>query len=177
MLPTFEFGGTPLTHRGETALYVTGGQAISRPDPDSHRNLGLFASMYYNFANSEAIRYSIRGGIVKAGTFKSRGHDTAGMAFSPTYFTAKEVAYLTGMRSKAGGEGRVPSSDWNLELNYGYELAPGIVLRPNIQYVIHPDSRYTPSYPSNIPNAFVIGLQINANVGTLFNLPQVPQNR
>jgi len=173
MQPTFEFGGTPLTHRGEIALYVTGGQAISRPDPNSHRNLGLFASMYYNFANSEAIRYSIRGGIVKAGTFKSRGHDTAGLAFSPTCFTSKEVAYLTGMRSKAGGEGRVPSNEWNLELNYGYELAPGVVLRPDVQYVIHPDSRYTPSYPSNIPNAFVIGLQVNANIGTLFNLPQV----
>jgi porin len=172
-LPFYQFGGTKLTHRGETALYVAAGQAISRPDPDSHRNLALFASMYLNFANSEAIKYSIRFGIVKAGTFGSRGHDTVGLGFSPTTFTSKEVAYLTGMRIEAGGKGRVPSSEWNLELNYGYEVAPGIVLRPNIQYVIHPDSRYTPSYPSDIPNAFVIGLQINANIGTLFNLPQV----
>jgi porin len=173
MLPTFEFGGTPLTHRGETALYVTGAQAISRPDPNSHRNLGVFGSMYYNFTKNEAISYAIRGGIVKAGTFKFRGHDTVGLAFSPTYFTSKEVAYLTGMRAKAGGAGRAPSSEWNIELNYGYELAPGVVLRPNLQYVIHPDSRYTPSFPSNIPNAFVLGLQINANMGTLFNLAQI----
>jgi porin len=92
MLPLFQFGGTRLTHRGETALYVTGGQAISRPDPNSHRNLALFGSMYYNFADGEAIRYSIRAGIVKAGTFKSRGHDTAAFGISPTSFTSREIA-------------------------------------------------------------------------------------
>jgi porin len=172
-LPFYQFGGTHLTHRGETALYVAAGQAIARPDPNSHRNIGLFGSLYLNFADSEAVRYSVRFGVVKAGTFPSRGHDTVGLGISPTAFTSKEVAYLTGRRSHAGGTGRVPSSEWNLELNYGYELAPGVVLRPNLQYVVHPDSRYTPSYPSNIQNAFVIGLQMNANLGTLFNLPQV----
>ena len=149
------------------------GSSFVGSDPNSHRNLGVFGSMYYNVADSEAISYSIRGGIVKAGTFKSREHDTAGLALSPTYFTSKEVANLTGLRTKAGGQGQVPSSEWNIELNYGYELAPGIVLRPNLQYFVHPDSRYTPSYPSNIPNAFVMGLQINANPGTLFSLPQL----
>ena len=61
----------------------------------------------------------------------------------------------------------------NLELNYGYEVAPGVVVRPKLQNVVHPDSRYTPSDPNEIPNAFVLGVQINASIGTLFNLPQI----
>lgn len=55
----------------------TGSSSVGS-DPNSHRNLGVFGSMYYNFADSEAISYSIRGGIVNAGTFKSREHDTQG---------------------------------------------------------------------------------------------------
>ena len=50
-------------------------------------------------------------GIVKAGTFKSRDHDTAGFVLSPTVFTGKEINYLSGMRKKAGGTGTVPSRE------------------------------------------------------------------
>jgi hypothetical protein len=46
------------------------------------------------------------------------------------------------------------------------------VLRPNVQYIVNPDSRYTPTFLHNISNVFVVGLQVNANLDVLFDFPQ-----
>ena len=170
-LPLFQYGGPPLVHRGETALYATGAQVIRRPDRASRRNVALFGSIYYNFADSEAMQYTIKGGIVKTGTFRTRSRDTLCFGVSPIAFTAKEVAYLSGLRAQGGGVGQVPSHEAVFEANYGYWLASGVVLRPDLQYIVHPDSRYTPTFPHKIPNVFVVGLQVNANLDTLFGLP------
>ncbi|MBS1842076.1 MAG: carbohydrate porin [Acidobacteria bacterium] len=170
-LPLFQFGGTPLSHYGETAFYATGAQVIQRTDRASRRNVALFGSIYYNFADSEAIKYAIKGGVVKTGTFGKRPGDTLGFAVSPVAFTDKQVEFLSGMRAKGGGVGRVPSHEVVFEANYGYRLASGVVLRPNVQYIVNPDSRYTPTFPRDIPNVFAVGLQINANLDALFGLP------
>lgn len=170
-LPLFQYGGTPLSHYGETAFYATGAQVIQRDDCVSRRNVALFGSVYYNFADSEAMKYTIKGGIVKTGTFQRRPGDTLGFAVSPIAFTAKEVANLSGRRANGGGVGQVPSHEVVFEANYGYLLASGVVLRPNLQYEVLPDSRVTPTFPHNIPNVFVVGLQVNANLDALFGLP------
>lgn len=97
--------------------------------------------------------------------------DTLGFAVSPIAFTAKEVAYLTGMRANGVGVGQVPSHEVVFEANYGYRLASGVVLRPRLQYNVLPDSRVTPTFPHNISNVFVVGRQVKANLDALFGLP------
>jgi porin len=172
-LPLFEFGGAPLTHHGETAIYVTGGRVIWRPDLSTHRNIALFGSVYYNLVDSEAIQYALKWGLVQTGPFAVRPNDTLCLGMAMISFTSKDVESLSGMRSNGGGTGRVPGQEWIVELNYGCQLAPGVVVRPNLQYIIKPDPGYTPTYPRNIPNAFVIGLQITASLDTLFGLPHI----
>lgn len=66
---------------------------------------------------------------------------------------------------------KVASHEVVFEANYGYHFASGVVLRPNIQYIVNPDSRYTPTFPHNIPNVFAVGLQVNANIDALFGFP------
>ncbi len=170
-LPLFQYGGTPLSHYGETAFYATGAQVIQSADRTERRNVALFGSIYYNFADSEALKYTTKGGVVKTGTFRSRPGDTLGFAVSPIAFTTKEVAFLSGMRAKGGGVGQVPSHEVVFEANYGYRLASGVVLRPNVQYIVNPDSRVTPMFPRSIPNVFAVGFQVNANLEALFGLP------
>jgi porin len=170
-LPLYRYGGMPLNHYGETAIYATGAQVIQRADRASRRNVALFGSVYYNLADSEAMQYTFKGGVVKNGTFRRRPSDTLGIALSPISFTAKEVAYLSGMRANGGGVGQVPSHEVAFEANYGYRLASGVVLRPNFQYIVYPDSRYRPTFPRGIPDVFVIGFQVNANLDALFGLP------
>ena len=74
-LPRFQYGGTPLDHRDETAVYATGAQVIRRQAPTPRPNLTLFGSMYYNFANSEAMKYAIKAGIAQTGLFQRRTDD------------------------------------------------------------------------------------------------------
>jgi porin len=173
--PIVRFGGTPLTHHGDTAVYATAGQVVWRPDQVTRRYLALFGSIYCNFEDSNAIGYTLKGGVVKTGTFASRASDTLNFGLAVIGFTSKEVDFLSAARRSGGGSGRVPSEEVVLEANYGYQLASGVVVRPNLQYIIHPDSRYTPNYPRDIPNAFVVGLQINVAADTFFGLPHIRQ--
>jgi porin len=174
-LPIITFGGTPLTHHGDTAFYMTAGQVIWRPDKVTHRYLALFGSIYYNFEDSNAIQYTLKGGIVKTGTFASRPSDTLDLGVAMIGFSSKEIDFLSAARRAGGGSGRVPSQEVVLEVNYGYQVAPGVVVRPNLQYIINPDSRYTPNFRRDIPNAFVVGLQINVAADTFFRLPHIGQ--
>ena len=171
-LPLYQYGGTPLSHYGETAFYATGAQVFQRADRVSRRNVAVFGSVWYNFADSEAMKYTIKGGVVKTGTFQRHPSDTLGFAVSPIAFTAKEVAYLSGMRANGGGVGQVPSHEAVFEANYGYRLASGVVLRPNLQYEVFPTQGLRQRSPSNIPNVFAVGLQMNANLDELFGFPQ-----
>jgi carbohydrate-selective porin OprB len=67
--------------------------------------------------------------------------------------------------------GQVSSHEVVFEANYGYTLASGVVLRPNLQCIVHPNSRHMPTFPPNIPNVFVVGLQVNAALDVLLGLP------
>lgn len=166
-------GGTPKRHRGETAVYFTGGQVLLRPDASSRRNLAAFGSVYYNLDDNEAIQYTVKGGVVQTGTFANRDEDTLGLAVSQVRFSGKEVDYLSGMRSVGGGHSGVESHEEIVELNYGIHVAQGVTLMPNIQYTFNPDTRYTPTSPRDIPNTLVLGLQLNVSFDKFLGLPHM----
>lgn len=173
-LPLFAYGGTPLIHHGETAIYATGGQVVWRPDHESQRNVAVFGSVYYNLVESESIQYAIKAGVVQTGPFATRPNDTLSLGMAVVSLTSKEVDFLSGMRSNGGGSGRVPGEEWIVELNYGFQLLPGMVVRPNLQYIVNPNPGYTPTFPHNIPNVFVVGLQATVSLDTLFAMPHLP---
>jgi len=172
-LPYVEYGGKKLQHRDEVASYVTADKIIYSDNSSPSRNIALFGSYYKNFADSEAIRDTWKFGVVKTGTFPSRDHDTLGVAISQVRFTSKEVDYLTARRQEGGGSGRVASDEWIFEVGYGYQWKPGLIIRPNVQWLIRPDPRYTPTYPKQISNALVVGIQVNVSLDRLFNFPHM----
>ena len=169
----WKYGGSPKTQRGETAVYLTGGQVLQRPDVSSRRNLAAFGSVYYNLDDAEAIQYTLKAGLVKTGTFAGRDEDTVGLGVSQVRFSSKEVDYLSGMRSVGGGHSNVSSHEEIVELNYGIHVAPGVVLMPNIQYTFNPDTRYTPTTPRDIQDTLVLGLQLNISFDKFMGLPHM----
>lgn len=167
------YGGARLTHRHGNGIYIMGDQVLSRPDLKSRRNLAMFASMVYNRSDAEAIKYTAKVGLVKTGTFAGRDSDTFGVVASTLKMPDKQVAFLSERRALGGGAGRVNSEGYVLEAAYSYALAPGVTVAPNIQYLHKPDSRVTPNYPRDIQDALVLGVRINANLGSLFNFPRI----
>jgi porin len=167
-----QFGGTRQTYRHDRGMYVMGDQTISRPDPNSKRNVAVFGSFLYNHGNFEPLQYTAKLGIVKTGTFAGRDADTLGLVMSDLSFSNKQVKFLSERRAKGGGTGTVPSHGYVIEAAYSYALAPGVTIAPNIQYLVNPDSRVTPNHPTDIPDALVLGVRFMANFGALFNFPR-----
>lgn len=166
------FGGTRLTHQHDNGVYVMGDQVISRPNLKSKRNLAVFGSVLYNRGDFEPLQYTAKIGLVKTGTFEGRDNDTFGIVASDLKFSDKQVKFLSERRAKGGGSGTVPKHGYVFEAAYSYALAPGVTIAPNLQYLLQPDSRVTPNYPKDIPDAFVVGVRIMANFGAFFNLPR-----
>jgi porin len=167
------FGGTQLTHTGEGGMYVMGDQVVSRPDPNSRRNIALFGSFLTDFSNTDPVKYAGKFGVVKTGTFEGRKNDTIGLAFSDTVFSSAEIAYLSQLRRIGGGFGTVANNEYTIEAMYGYALAPGVIVRPDIQYVINPYPQYAPTTPRPIPNALVAGVQITVNIPDALGMPKL----
>jgi porin len=57
-----------------------------------------------------------------------------------------------------------------MELNYGAQLTPTVRVMPNLQYIVNPDQSAEPYRPTNIPNAFVVGVKFTIDLGKLFGL-------
>jgi porin len=95
------------------------------------------------------------GGFVLYGPMSKRPKDFGGVA-------VVYGAYSADMAAAAGND--VPNArsavssvrdfEMTLEATYGLELLPGLVLQPDLQYIIHPSGK------SSIPNALAIGLNV-----------------
>jgi porin len=172
-MPYVEYGGQKLKHRDEVASYITVDKVVYSDRTSPERNVALFGSYYRNFADTEAIKDTWKFGVVKTGTFPGRDHDTFGVAASQVRFTPKEIDYLTAKRRAGGGKGVVASDEWIFEVGYGYQLSRGVMIRPNVQWLIRPDPRYTPTYPKQISNALVVGLQVSISLDQMGQLPHL----
>jgi porin len=148
-------------------IYALADQTISRPDPRSPRNLAVFGRVFYNAGADSTIDWFASAGFVKTGTFKGRDNDTIDFIVSNTRFSDAEVEYLRELRAKAGGHGTPPRNEIVGEVNYGFAVASGVRLLPNLQYEINPDPINATKYPKDIPSAIVVGLRIDVRFGQL----------
>ncbi|WP_266180353.1 carbohydrate porin [Dyella humicola] len=149
-------------------VYALADQVVWRPDPMSQRNLALFGRAFYNAGAPTAIDSFAAIGLVKTGTFAGRDQDTIGVLVSDVRFSSEELEYLRELRKKAGGVGKPHRDEIIGEVNYGYAVAPGIRVLPNIQFDIHPDSINAPHSKRNIPSAIVVGVRLDIWLAPLF---------
>lgn len=172
-LPLYSAGGEPKEHRGETAIYLTMDKMLVHRSAKSARGLAGFTSIYYNLGGNDVIQWTAKAGLVKTGTFVGRDADTLGIGVGVIRYTDKEIDYLNGLQRAAGGAGHVHPIEAVVELNYGHQIAPGVTIRPNLQYVLNPAPRYSSDSPRNISSALVIGLQFFAKIEKLLGLPSL----
>lgn len=144
-------------------VYLMGDRVVWRPQPDSSRNLNVFAGISQQLEVEEIMRQQIYTGFVLTGPSASRPQDTVGFSASFFDMTAKEQAYLRDARIRAGGEGSNNPHQFTFELNYGWHPYRGVVVMPNIQYIVHPDNSGLPNTPVLPKNMFAYGLNVQLN--------------
>ena len=162
--PSATLGGRAETRTGRSAAWVMLQQTVWRPDPSTNRSLELFAQAY--IATGGYQQYSqtfVVGGLVRA-PFPSRPNDTFGFIAYDYTLNQRAVENENNFIASRGIRGTIKAAQFNLQLNYGIHLAPGIVLKPDIEYDINPDQLNSPSPNPRIHDALVVGAQFSINV-------------
>jgi porin len=156
---TFASGiaGRPVeTERTRYGFYVLGDQVLARwGDSEQNRHLGAFGA--FTFAPDQSVNkvpYFFDTGVVAYGPLRGRQKDFAGFAvvygsYSRDLFQAQEL-----QGSSAGGAQQLEMA---LEWNYAFQIRPGFLLQPDVQYLVHPNGIKA------TPNALAIGTNIVVN--------------
>ena len=86
------------------------------------------------------------------GTFPGRDNDLVAFMFAYAKTNPRLTEYQDDRDSIAPGSVGIQSYESIAEVDYGAQIAPWLLIRPNLQYVMNPGGT------GKIPNAFVIGL-------------------
>jgi porin len=157
------FDSAPAGQPGETVrarygFYAVGDQALARwGDPAEKRHLGVFAS--FVCAPDQRVNqvpYFFDAGLVAYGCLPSRPRDFAGFgvaygSYSGDLRRAEEVQALTDPTV------RVQTREMTLEWTYGCTVRPGLLVQPDVQYLINPGGSKA------VPNALALGVNVVFN--------------
>jgi porin len=148
--------GVPM--RGRTAYYAQAEKTVWRPDPDSNQSLALFA-----------------GGILYTGGAPYWSQFDAGIYDRAPFGNSRPNDTITIMGTRyANAQNQQPNapSMWFYEVDYNYELVPGLTIEPYIDYIVAPNNLLD-SFSSKEPqNALTLGFEISLDIAHFFGLPQ-----
>jgi porin len=151
-------GGTGKSS-SRTGAYLLVDQAIWRDEQDRASVLRLFGQAATSNAATSPMRRWYSLGLVKQKPFVSRPHDTISFGYGRavinprTRDTQEAAAAPTEDFAVVAG---LDSGEQVLELNYGAQVTPWLLLRPDLQYYIEPGA----FFGKQRGNALAAGLQI-----------------
>lgn len=144
-------GGEPLMHSGRYGAYLSFQQQVTGTSE------GRGATVFFNAAMADrrtsALDRQFTLGVIYKGPF-GRSADAIGFAVGATHSNRRRADFVrennarTGQKEIAGG-----GNEYAAELYYNWAPVPGLQVRPNLQYVMHPGGT------SANRNAWVAGLK------------------
>jgi porin len=146
----------PETSRDRYGVYVVGDHVLRRfGDPAQERHLGVFgAFIAAPDQRVNAVPYFFDTGLVMYGPSRSRPKDSAGFAF--VYGScSSDLRRAEEIQPTSTG---VQHFESVVELNYGWTIRPGLLVQPDLQYIVHPNDN------ERLHNALAIGLNIVVNL-------------
>ncbi|MBV8185927.1 MAG: carbohydrate porin [Alphaproteobacteria bacterium] len=147
-------GQLPAIRAGLYGGYVSFQQQITRTSAeDPKRGLRLFFNAAFADTTTSSTDRQIAGGFWYTGPFAARPNDVIAFAMGTTHQNERitQVASLENLL----GLGPVPvkDSEYVFELDYTFVPKPGLIIRPNLQYVYSPGGNYATK------DVFVLGLK------------------
>ncbi|WMT75421.1 carbohydrate porin [Bradyrhizobium sp. Ash2021] len=140
-----------LTDLGRWGGWLQGEQMVYR-EPGSH-NRGVTVFGVIAFGDQRTSQYTWTGavGLVQKGV-ASRDDDYISVAVARVHLNGNSVLYQQGLNVVKPGSVNVATEETIYEINYGAQVTPWFLLRPNLQYIQRPGGTGV------IPNTFVVGL-------------------
>jgi len=148
-------------HHDRSGLFLR----INQPVTD---DLTVFAVAMTKLSGqvNEAQYYEV--GAVEHASFLGRPQDTIGAMINTQVFTNNFIDNIEAGRASVGAStGGIPHSEEMMELDYNAHLGNAFTVEPNLQYIVNPDQSSEPTRPTNIPNAFVVGVKFTVDLAQL----------
>jgi porin len=141
----------PLNHSGNWGIYGVADQMVWR---NGDRSVNLFLRGGYSSADRNVISWYFDGGAGFKGLIPGRADDV--LTFGAAYAKISDDA--SAADTDAGNVAR----DYELlfEVSYALQIAPWWVLRPDLQYIVHPNGGQNPDDPTQgFDHAFLAGVR------------------
>ena len=151
--PQFNSGQTTTNSYG---FYAHADQMISQETPGSEQGLTLWAAAVLSpQQNIAKLPFQVNAGLFYTGLLPSRDNDIAILGFACGNFSKDFAQSVTANPSTPHSNLPAPTSEIAIELGYRYQFTQFACFQPNLQWIIRPGGS------AGIPNALVIGAQIN----------------
>ena len=139
---------------GLYGAYLTFQQQLTRnASDDLYAGLRMFLNVAVADAATSVTDLQAAAGLVYTGPFAARPHDSIGLAVGTTQVNSS-LANSQALQALLGvGPDLVRNSEYVAELYYTVAPVPGLLIRPNLQYI------YTPGAISQNTNIIVLGLK------------------
>ncbi|MCK1783147.1 carbohydrate porin [Pseudomonas sp. TNT11] len=155
-----EIGSTQKSSN-RTGAYVLMDQAIWRNEQDPQSVLRLFGQAASSNAATSPMRRWYSVGLVKQKPFASRPNDSISFGYGRAVLNSRtrdvQEAKATNLED-AEMIANLDNGEQMLELNYGAQVTPWLLLRPDLQYYIEPGA----FSGKKRDNALAAGLQVKA---------------
>jgi porin len=137
-LPLAIDGGTPLMRHGAYGAYVNFLQRVV--SSGGTQGLSLFFNVTYADRRTATLDNQYAAGLFYTGPLASRPADEVGFAIGRTHVNSRLTNLETTLQNNLALDPvGVQTSEWVSELYYNVHPAPWIDIRPNVQYVRHPN--------------------------------------
>lgn len=139
-----------VSHR--SGSYVQLAQRVWKPEADTVRGISAFAIGTQADARTGPLRYSWELGVSWRGPLAAREDDALSLGWTRLDFSSRLGDY----QRRTGAP--VQTREQMIELNYGMQVTPWLIVRPAAQYVSRPSGL------SERPDAWVFTLQAQATL-------------
>lgn len=131
--------------------WITFEQQLTSAD-QGRRGLHSFGNFTFHDRTTTQVDNSQQIGLKYIGLFDNHPNDILGFAVNRVHVNDRYRDYVNSTRVGTSKTPLNESAEYNLELNYSYYPAKWLMLRPLVQYVVHPGAT------NKVDNALVIGL-------------------
>ena len=164
-----QFGGPSRTDTGASQVYVQAQQMVYRPDA-SDRGLTLFGGANWATSGEPNVQRMIFAGAHYKGMSASRPNDTAGFAVSVVGINPRITERNDTSLARSTG-GQTSRTEIGYEVNYGFAIAPGLRLKPFLQFISHPDQSASARPSGDNTHALFVGGLFQVDAASLFGFP------
>lgn len=147
------FTGAPFaTNNGRWGIYAMADQTIYQPQASVDRGLRIGGLAGIGDRQTSQYGYLVAGGGLYQGTFRSRGNDFVSFSVAYVRTNPRLTRFQRDRDIVAPDSTGIQTYESIAEIDYNFQIAPWLSLRPNLQYIMNPGGT------GKIPNALVIGL-------------------